>query len=1052
MTSKQTLRSLLLATAAGLALAACSDTDISSPGAVASPPPPPPPPPAATTVSLVPDNFDDSSESLNVATVTGPSGSLYEVVEVTGPINENLTFEDGVGYYITDSVFIGEDAGAASAKTGGAAVSQKVDAEVTFEPGATVYFSGSNAGIIVTRGSKIIADGNENAPIVFTSLNELERQQGNLEANPNARGEWLGLVINGFAPINNCNDDAATPGTADCEDDGEAASGLYGGDDATDNSGILDYVRVEHAGVFYTDEDQSNGIAFQGVGSGTQVTNIQVHNNGDDGVEFFGGTVGAENVVITGASDDSVDWTDGWTGSIKRLLVVQANDLADYAIEADNRSRSAPDTTPRSNPTITNFTFIGSGLEGDHGIRLREGTGVTLVNGIVSGFEDGFRFGDTPTRDLLTASTPTTTIASVLMNNDEDFPAVTDEGTDEDSTADDVEITFSSFASALQNVEAGFAEIAPTYSFVPGLETSNVSLLNEDGDPLFELLTDPIGLFETGTNAAVTVPLGLVPGDLISSSQVSDFADEIETQNDLDKADTTDDITFGPPETETQTAGVPVFELTGDVEELPYIGAFSPTETVAENWAAGWTKPGTVFAEDTTPPSCPIGTFIDGTLGDNLVCAITGVLETDVTLTNQNNILYRFDGQVFVGVDSGADPSAPATGGKPVTLTIEPGVTAFGNTPNDGLVITRGSTLEAAGTAANPIVLTSGAAVRGTANYATDTAQWLGLSINGRAPINNCNTDSATPGAVNCQDDGEASSGLYGGATVDDNSGTIQYLRLEFSGIFFTEEDQSNGIAFQGVGSGTTVDHIQVHNNGDDGVEFFGGTVDAKHVVITGANDDAVDWTDGWKGRVQYLIVEASGVDNDYGFEGDNRSTSAPDTTPRSTPRIANYSIIGNGSNPGARFREGMGGAFYNGIIVNTTKGFDIDDRSNDLLLGTGVAPADGAELEINGVFLDTAENIDDDDANVAAVVAAITNLEQGTSTMNGFSFYGSNTIGVEPGVNESNATAANTTALNETGEDFFEAAPYLGAVQNGSDTWYLGWTVNSDGDVTSAN
>ncbi|MEM6626008.1 MAG: hypothetical protein AAF719_04830 [Pseudomonadota bacterium] len=926
-----------------------------------------------------------------MTTRTTANGSVVEVVEVSGgsggQITDDITFQSGVPYFLSGTVFAGVDAGATttSANEDGTGV------VLTFEPGATIYGSGANSGLVIQRGSMIMADGTADQPIVFTSVEELERQSGAAPANPNARSEWLGLIINGFAPINNCDViidgvENPVPGSADCQDDGEAGSGVYGGGDAEDDSGVLRYVRVEHAGVFFTEEDQSNGIAFQGVGSDTVVENIQVHNNGDDGVEFFGGTVNAKNVVITGAADDSIDWTDGWTGSLQNVLVIQSEDSSDFAIEGDNRSVTDADLTPRSNPKISNFTFIGA-ANGEKGIRLREGTGALLVNGVMSNFNaGGFEIGDAPTlSNLLDA-----TIAS--------------------------------------------GAVSPTYDDDAIVVTSN--LFNNDP----EVVDGPA----EGDGATIQAFLGQQDTILNSDDEVVFFDNEF-VEFDSSLASTT----FVPG---IEVVTFPqVYDVTGigALTDLGYIGAFSPEETVEDNWAAGWTKPGTVFEES---DDCPTGTSEEGALDGKVVCALSGVIQSDLTLDRGSSIIYRLRGQVFVGTDGGSE-AVNDTNSTQVDLTIDPGVTVFGDSVTDGLVVTRGSKLFANGTAAAPVVFTSGPALRGEITDPDTRAQWLGLSINGKAPINKCDVDpSATGGTAECEDDGEASSGVFGGNVSADSSGSLTYTRVEYAGIFRNEEDQSNGIAFQGVGAGTVVDFIQVHNNGDDGVEFFGGTVNAKHVVITGQGDDAVDWTDGWTGKMQYVIAEHSNG-SDYGFEGDSRSSSSPDETPRSTPQIANYTIIGfNEESPGARFREGMGGDFYNGIIANTSKGLDIDDVVDDLLLNGSRAP-DGASLTINGLFLDTAENIDEDDDTDATeasdIRSAISNLVEGTNGMTGFSFFGRDTIGVEPGTAETNATAADPSTLDAS---FFDAAQYLGAVEDADDDWYLGWTIDSTGAVTSAN
>ena len=182
-----------------------------------------------------------------------------------------------------------------------------------------------------------------------------------------------------------------------CTKEGEANSGTFGGDISDDSSGVLNYVVVKFAGSNVDPENQLNGIAFQGVGSGTEVDYVQVYNNLDDGIEFFGGTVNASHVVLTGNADDSLDWTDGWTGSIQFLVIEQADDAGDSAIEADNREGDEA-ALPRSNPSIANMTVLGKSDE--RALRIRRGTGLALRNSFIDGSERCLRVDGT-SRDLL---------------------------------------------------------------------------------------------------------------------------------------------------------------------------------------------------------------------------------------------------------------------------------------------------------------------------------------------------------------------------------------------------------------------------------------------------------------------------------------------------------------------------------------------------------------------------------------------------------------------------------------------------------------------------
>ena len=257
--------------------------------------------------------------------------------------------------------------------TGYSAQSQAQSCVLEIAPGATIVGATNEDFIVIEQGCQIDARGTAEQPINFTADKVVTG-----EVEDNERGLWGGLVINGYAPINDC-PEGIEGGTAECTKEGEANSGLFGGDQPADSSGVLNYVVVSYAGSNVDPENQLNGIAFQGVGSGTEVDFVQVHNNLDDGIEFFGGTVSASHVVLTVNADDSLDWTDGWRGNIQYLYMEQSGS-GDNLIEADNREGDE-NAEPRSLPSITNMS--GYGLGGENGLRFRRGTGVHLSNSFV---------------------------------------------------------------------------------------------------------------------------------------------------------------------------------------------------------------------------------------------------------------------------------------------------------------------------------------------------------------------------------------------------------------------------------------------------------------------------------------------------------------------------------------------------------------------------------------------------------------------------------------------------------------------------------------------
>jgi len=281
---------------------------------------------------------------------------------LTGTITENLVLSADITWILRGIVFVGDDINPIT---------------LTIEPGTVIKGELKTTGaLVVRRNAKLKAEGTKEKPIVFTS----DQPKGSRN-----RGDWGGIVINGRATTNRC----AQSSTTVCESFGEGGTGWFGGSDDNDSSGSMKYVRIEFAGKLISPENELNGLALQGVGSGTTLEYIQVHMGKDDGIEFFGGTANIRHVLITGSADDSLDWTYGWRGRAQFVIIQQYDDDSDNGIEADN---SDLDSTlkPRSQPTLSNFTIIGSPKsdKSDLGILLRAGTGARIYNSIVMGFND----------------------------------------------------------------------------------------------------------------------------------------------------------------------------------------------------------------------------------------------------------------------------------------------------------------------------------------------------------------------------------------------------------------------------------------------------------------------------------------------------------------------------------------------------------------------------------------------------------------------------------------------------------------------------------------
>lgn len=366
------------------------------------------------------------------------------------------------------------------------------------------------------------------------------------------------------------------------------------------------------------------------------------------------------------------------------------------------------------------------------------------------------------------------------------------------------------------------------------------------------------------------------------------------------------------------------------------------------------------------------------------------VLDKDITenVTLETGKNYTLNGGIHV--KAGA------------TLTIQPGVTITAKHDGtvDYILVEQGAKIDAQGTASQPIVMTS---------EKKEAGAWGGLHICGYAHTNNGSGSS------------EIGNAPYGGNNDADNSGTLKYIRLEYTGYAFDEEHEANGASFYGVGNGTTVEHLQAYKGSDDGFEFFGGSVNVKYLVATSCSDDSFDWTEGWNGKAQFLVAYQEGETSlgyacDCLMECDNNGTNFA-ATPVAHPVIANATLIGNGGEAqGVRLRAGTEVELYNTIITGKGKALTVetDETENALKNGTSkleyVAIA-GELSSKQGIYTN------------ADFVQATGNLDNQTFTWN------NKYVGTLDGGKDLSA------------DSFFTSTDYKGAVKSGED-WTEGWTL----------
>ena len=800
-------------------------------------------------------------------------------------------------------------------------------ATLTIEPGTIIYGDKDTKGaLIIEQGGKIIANGTADQPIVFTSA---------LPAGQRSYGDWGGLILCGRAPIN------VPGGTATIEG---GVGSIYGGNDPADNSGVLRYVRIEFPGIAFQPNNEINGLTLGGVGRGTTIEYVQVSYSGDDGFEFFGGTVNAKYLISLRSLDDDFDTDFGYSGKVQFALCLRDPQVADIsasqAFESDNDATGTTNT-PKTSPLFSNLTLVGPKINNDdvvnsnyrRALHLRRNTETSLYNSIVMGWPgigtgSGIFIDANSTAD--NATTDKLQIRNIILAGKD---------------------TVTTNATNSFNALAWFD--TPAYGNTRLASTAEVGLV----DPFN--LTNPNFTPKTGSPA--------LAGADFTNARLTDA--------------------FFTPTT--------------------YRGAFA-SENDADRWDLGWTNYN------------PQGTS-SGPVGE-----LSGNITSNVTLTSSNTYLLKG----FVYVKDGA------------TLTIEPGTIIYGDKDTKGaLIIEQGGKIIANGTADQPIVFTS-ALPAGQRNY----GDWGGVILCGKAPIN-------VPGGTATIEGGVGS--IYGGNDPADNSGILRYVRIEFPGIAFQPNNEINGLTLGGVGRGTTIEYVQVSYSGDDSFEFFGGTVNANHLVALRGLDDDFDTDFGYSGKVQFAVSlrdpQAADQSASQGFETDNDATGTTNTPKTSAifsnitlvgPKVNNADVVNSNYKRAAHLRRNTEFSFYNSIVMGW--------------------PGSGAG---SGIFIDansTADNATSDKLQIRNIILAgkdtvTTNATNGFNALAWFDTpaYGNTRLAstAEVGlVDPFNLTNPNFTPKTGSpalaGADFtnarltdafFTPTTYRGAF--GSTRWDLGWT-----------
>lgn len=305
------------------------------------------------------DNGEDDDDTMVGSNKDGVIASQTDAdldpADLKGNVEANITLSSDQDWILTGELAV------------------KSGFTLTIEEGTTIKANvgGTNVYVVVEQGAKIMADGTATAPIRFTSS----------ASNPRA-GDWGGILINGFAKISG-------GGTSTTE----VLPLTYGGTNDADNSGVLDYVIIEYTGARINGEKEFNGLTLYGVGSETQISNVVINKGDDDGIEWFGGTVSVQNLLVVDSRDDLFDWTQGWRSKGNsnwygvRTLGYTAVSEDPRGIEGDgNLDGNSPSDGDQSNPEISNITILNNGIiQMADMVKIRRGSSATIT-GLYLGF------------------------------------------------------------------------------------------------------------------------------------------------------------------------------------------------------------------------------------------------------------------------------------------------------------------------------------------------------------------------------------------------------------------------------------------------------------------------------------------------------------------------------------------------------------------------------------------------------------------------------------------------------------------------------------------
>jgi len=514
-------------------------------------------------------------------------------------------------------------------------------------------------------------------------------------------------------------------------------------------------------------------------------------------------------------------------------------------------------------------------------------------------------------------------------------------------------------------------------------------------------------------------------------------------------------------------------------------GIEGETEDITINWTAGaGVKSITVSSSNATVPAT-----VDGTTG-SFISTVT-YTESDETINYTITDIYNKENTIDVEVivSKVIIKDADLVGGEDYNWTndkeylldglvyleevgklyIEEGtVIKFASQPTTGdntsaLIIARDAQIFAEGTADEPIIFTSDLddGNPGTLDE-KDNSLWGGLILLGKARIN---IDGSSEGQIEGIDATEPR-GRYGGENNEDNSGILKYVSIRHTGAELAPGDELQGLTLGAVGSGTTIEYVEIFASSDDGIEFFGGHVDLKHIAVAWAEDDSFDWDIGWRGNAQFwFAIQRADVANHGGEWDGAKPDGAPDPY-YSMPTLYNATFIGSGvgaenakNSPAIIMRDATAGTVANSIIVDfTDKGIEVEDLDPAKGIDSYERMQDGELKLLNNMWwVDEKTTVDATATGILQPTVDEGNNPVGDdpdcSDLATHMTDNSNTADVDPtiagigrtiggGALDPRPTASEAKENLASYPEGFESVGYKGAFDPDAELWIKGWTA----------